>query len=238
LSGNHDPTELSSRFGCQESEAEIVLNSVSHLEIVEAFREDTVVHASGLTSTHIPVAENVLAEAYMTSAGRLHVRFLDKQVSALYLINYEQLDQWPEQRLEHTQLSSLLQAIQALNERNGALANIVQTISSIQVEFVASGDPSNLRPLSQSEVALRIGYHRSVVSRLIRGQQVLILSKIQSLANLMPSTKEVIAQVLNVHPEWTDSQVKSHLSKRFNVRISQRAVNYHRHALAREAKGP
>jgi antitoxin component HigA of HigAB toxin-antitoxin module len=237
LSGNYDAQELSARFGCEVREAEIVLNSLSHLEIVEAFTVDTAVHASGLPGTNIPVAENVIAEAHMTSAARLQVRFLDKQVSALYLINYEELEQWQERSSGHAELRSLLQAIQALNERNGALANIVQTISSIQVEFIASGDLSNLRPLSQSEVALRVGYHRSIVSRLIRGQRVLILNRTHSLADLMPRTQEVIARLIDVHPGWTDSQVKKYLTERFNLRISQRAVNYHRNALAKGAKG-
>ncbi len=237
LSGNSDPQALSSLFGCEVNEARLVLKSVSHLEIVAAFTEEAAVHASDLPAGNIPIAENVIAEALMTSDTRLQVRFLDKQVSALYLINYEQLEQWQEGSSGHDQLRSLLQAIQALNERNGALANIVQTISSIQLEFIASGDPSTLRPLSQSEVALRVGYHRSVVSRLIRGQRVMILNRPRSLVDLMPRTKEVIARLISLHPGWTDSRVKKYLAERFNVHISQRAVNYHRNALAKGTKG-
>jgi transposase len=230
MTGGYDAQGLAKRFGCQVAEAETVLKLVSHLEIVDAFREETSLPEY---EAPVPVNENIVAEVRMTDDLRLQVRFIDKQASALYLIDYEQLELFQKPEYEQAEVSSLMQAIHVLNERSGALANIVQTICSMQMEFIASADLCALSPVSQSEIAYRVGHHRSVVSRLIRGQRVLISNKTYSLAELMPRTKEVIARLIQAHPDWTDSQLKQHLEKRFNVQISQRAVNYHRHALTR-----
>ncbi|HKY42877.1 MAG TPA: hypothetical protein VJM50_07255 [Pyrinomonadaceae bacterium] len=234
LSGSYDSRELSSRFGCDITEAEDTLKLVSHLEFIEAFREDSAVESFGLRVARAP-EENVLAEVRIASGVRLEVRFLDNQKSGLYLVNYRDLEhlEAPDQAV---QIRSLIEAIQALNERSGTLANIVQTISSIQRDFIASGDFLDLRPLSQAEVALYVGCHRSVVSRLIRGEKVLISNRTLLLSELMPRTKDVIGRLLEATPYRTDSQIAKHLLQKFNIRITPRAVNHHRNALAKETK--
>lgn len=227
LSGRFSARHLSDRFGCSLAEAQAVLDVLDRLDLQEMFN---VTEPFSEVARSLPTAaETLLAEAWVDERNKLHLRLLNDRHTVRYVIDRHRLEAWMKTRGNDPELRPLLEALHALNERGGALAAIAYAVCSAQRAFLASGNLLDLRPLSQADVARQTGYHRSVVCRLIRGQSVKTPHGRLTLRELMPRRREVIARLRDAHPDWTDGQIADELLRRFGIKLSRRAVTYHRH---------
>ncbi len=228
LSGRYSARQIAERFGCTVAEAQALLEALDRLELQEMLGEPTVALPSLVTPSKIP-AEQLLAEVWVDEWGQVRWRFMDAQLTQRYLVDRQRLEEWKRQHGENAELPQLLAALQALNERSGTMASLLQTLCRLQRDFLRTGNPLDLRPLTQAEVARQIGCHRSVVCRLIKGQWLKTPHGRIALAELFPSRKEVVNRLHAAHPEWSDRQIANYLRERFGIRLSRRAVTYHRH---------
>lgn len=228
LSRDYPSEVIAERFGCSVKEAKGLLNVISRMEIIDAFREAE----SPRFFPAVPAApsgDELVAEAWIEPSGNLQVRVIDDRTSARYLVNQPLLKDWAAAR-DNPEILSLLENLHAINEHSGALTAIVERVCHLQRGFIASGKPLGLRPLTQADVARQLGYNRSVVSRLVRGRQVQTIHGRYTMSELMPRTHDVIARLVEAYPSWSDSRIAGYLKERFDVVISRRSVNYHRDA--------
>ncbi len=230
LSGDYNAQQIAERFGCSLEEADTLLNAIIQLEIIETFSELTAPPTGSVSppSDH----ETVVAEVVLDGKGQIQLLWHTQRLNTRYRIDHEHLQVWLKMQGDSPELRAILQKVLALNEYAGAMNAIVHTVCVAQREFLLSGDPQDLRPLPQAEVARLTGYHRSVVSRLIRGQLIQTPHGRYRLQSLMPTRKAVIQRLIQTHPEWSDSQIATYLQQRFGGRLSRRAVNYHRQSSA------
>jgi len=233
LSGRCSAGELSDRLGCPLAEAENLLDSIDRLCVLEEISGSGVSSPSGVPAA-VSTGEALLPEAWVDDQGSLHLRFLSKQ--RRYAIDQQRLNDWKKTEGAGEELRRFLEAVQALNERGSALASIVHTVCSVQNGFIASGNPLDLGPLSQSDVARLTGYHRSVVCRLTREQWIVTPHGRFALKQLMPRLQEVIGRIVEVHPDWANRQIAEYLQQRFGVAVSHRDVAYHRNRLTKQAR--
>jgi RNA polymerase sigma-54 factor len=228
LSGRYSARQIAERFGCTVAEAQALIEALDRLELQEMLGEPTVALPSPVTPTKIS-DEQLLAEVWVDEMGQLRWRFIDAHLTQRYLVDRQRLEEWKRQHGENAELPQLLTALQALNERNGTIAMLLQTLCRLQRDFLRTGNPLDLRPLTQAEVARQIGCHRSVVCRLIKGQWLKTPHGRIALVELFPSRREVIARLHSAFPHWSDRQIADYLRERFGIRLSRRAVTYHRH---------
>jgi hypothetical protein len=228
LSGRYSARQIAERFGCTVAEAQALIEALDRLELQEMLGEPTVALPSPVTPTKIS-DEQLLAEVWVDEMGQLRWRFIDAHLTQRYLVDRQRLEEWKRQHGENAELPQLLTALQALNERNGTIAMLLQTLCRLQRDFLRTGNPLDLRPLPQAEVARQIGCHRSIVCRLIKGQWLKTPHGRLALVELFPSRREVIARLHSAFPDWSDRQIADYLRERFGIRLSRRAVTYHRH---------
>lgn len=226
LSGNAPSAEIASRFACSVDEAVELCAAVSRFHILEAF-DQAPTSRQGATGGTPQVSKLVVAHAEVHRTTGLRLQILDERLTARYSINRDALRAWGATE-SNDQLRDIVDRISAINERCGAMHVLLHTTCSLQRDFIASGDLIDMRPLFQAEVARRIQYHRSVVSRLVREKLIETPHGRYELAELMPGPGEVIARTACAHPDWTDARIAQHLFDRFAVRLSRRVVNYHR----------
>ncbi len=224
LSGRCSARELSDRFGCPLAEAKNLLDSIDRLCILGEISSPSVSLPSGAPAVG-STGEALLPEAWVDDHGSLHLRFLSNQ--RRYVIDWQRLNEWKKSESAGEELRQFLEAVQALNERGNALANIVRTVCSVQKSFIASGNLLDLGPLSQSEVARLTGYHRSVVCRLTREQWIMTPHGRFVIRQLMPRLQEVIGRLAEAHPDWGNRQIAEYLQQCFGVVVSHRDVSYH-----------
>ncbi|GBC98895.1 hypothetical protein HRbin17_01412 [bacterium HR17] len=226
LSGRYSPEVIAQRFGCSVAEARSLLDALDHLEVQE------MVVGAPLTMEplpQVPATDSLLAEVWVDNEGQVRWRFVQQRYYLRYLIDWERLAEWKRRQGTAPALTDLLDALQALNERSGVLASLVHRVCQAQREFLVTGAPLSLRPLTQAEVARQIGCHRSVVCRLVRGQWIKTPHGRIPLTDLLPRTQEIVARLFHTYPDWSDQQIADYLQQRWGVRLSRRTVTYHRH---------
>ncbi len=115
-----------------------------------------------------------------------------------------------------------------INQRLSALSRLITTLCSQQLEYLSTGDPRQLKPLAQAELARQLGEHPSTVSRLIRGKSVETPWGKIPLLFLCQSKTDVVARLIGEYPKLTDQEVVSRLREDYDCYIARRTVAYHR----------
>jgi hypothetical protein len=123
---------------------------------------------------------------------------------------------------------AFLRRIQSVGTRKAAVAAVVCAVFRAQSRFFVSGDPSDLAPLTQADLARRAKVAPSTVSRAIRGKGIEFRDRRYALHDLLVSRAQAIARVLDELPEVPDRVVAEVLSRRWGLRLSRRALAYHR----------
>ncbi|MDD5457096.1 MAG: hypothetical protein PHV30_08700 [Candidatus Margulisbacteria bacterium] len=125
-----------------------------------------------------------------------------------------------------------------MNERKKLLKQLLELFCEYQ-DIGMFKSMSFLRPLTQKEIADRLGLSYSFVSRLVNRKYVLINSKNILLKNLLQNriknsqlTGYFLKNILqdpNIRGK-SDAQVKE-LLQAYNIKISRRLVNYYKHKI-------
>lgn len=156
------PSELAAKFNVSPAEVEAAIDFIKSLEPRpgRAFGGET-------NPSLIP---DVLVELV---AGNVEITLLDDRIGRLYISpRYRALlagDGDPDQetvRFLKNRLTAAASFIRAIHQRRRTLEKVVAAIFERQREFLVVGEPG-LEPLTMEEVAEKVGFHVSTVSRAV-----------------------------------------------------------------------
>jgi len=128
---------------------------------------------------------------------------------------------------------SLLRRIRQVNDRKSMLQRVLAAIVAAQSAYFAGAGLAALKPLSQAEVARRVGEHPSTVSRLLRDKAIETDAGQIRLKDLFVSRGSVIGRLAEENPEASDRRLAELLRERYGISLSRRAIGYHRVKSAR-----
>ena len=157
-----------------------------------------------------PAQGNVLGEVRWEGDGP-GLRYACAAFDRVYLFDEERLAAVLAHRNEDPGLKRLISRLRLVNTRNRLTHALVQTLLAAQAEYLRSGDPLRLRPLSQAELAARLRASgicpviadASRVSRLVR-----------RLALRLPGGKLVLVRKLCPKPRDLHRSFVAHVVKR------------------------
>jgi len=124
----------------------------------------------------------------------------------------------------------LFKKLELINSRKDTLTQILRNIIDKQALYLESGDLKSLLPLSQKELAGKIGLAPSSVSRAIRGKSVDTPRGGEiPLKDFFPRPKrfkkELLRQLLETDKELSsDEAIRAKLREKFGVAISRRLI--------------
>ena len=151
-----------------------------------------------------------------------------------YLINYERFEELNKSgafgRDEARETTQLFRKLELINSRKDTLNQILQGIVDRQTLYFQTSDSRSLLPVSQKELAKKIGLAPSSVSRAITGKSIdTPWGEEVPLKNFFPRPKrfrkELLGQLLEGdHELSSDEMIRSRLWEKFGVAISRRSV--------------
>jgi DNA-directed RNA polymerase specialized sigma54-like protein len=149
-----------------------------------------------------------------------------------YAIDYERFEQIKGSltEAEAKQVRQLLRRLELVNTRKDTLTRTLQAVVERQALYLESGDLKALLPLSQKELARKLGLAPSSVSRAIKGKSIdTPWGKEIPLKHLFPRPKsfkkELLRRVIETEKGITsDEAIKAKLREKFGIAISRRSV--------------
>jgi len=193
--------------------------------------------------------ENKIGGIYYTKVasiikekGKYRISYLNFNVyRGRYIINYEKIEQLKRQnyfkKTEIKELSKLLQNLELINNRKQVIHSILEGIIEYQNSYLDSGDPLDLKPLSQRELSRKIGISHSHICRVIRYKTIETSWGVEKkLSFFFPNRKAVVKRhmekLLNEQKNnISDQKLKLQLERRLNFSISRRSIAIYRNEL-------
>jgi transposase len=131
---------------------------------------------------------------------------------------------------EVKEIRQLFKRLEIINSRKDTVTRVLQGIVEKQAPYFESGDPKALLPLSQRELAKKIGLVPSSISRAIGGKSLETpWGREKALKDFFPRPrmfrKELVRQLLETGEEFpSDEAIKAKLEQTFGVSISRRSI--------------
>jgi len=151
-----------------------------------------------------------------------------------YSIDYESFEELREEGAfggpEVKEIRQLFSRLELINSRKDTMTRILQEIVERQALYFQCGDLKALLPVSQRELAKRIGVVPSSISRAIRGRSVETpWGEEKVLKDFFPRPrrfkKELVRRLLETEEELlSDEAIRARLEHEFGVSISRRSV--------------
>ena len=164
-----------------------------------------------------------------------------------YLIDYERFEELNNSgafnKDEARETRQLFKKLELINSRKDTLNQILQGIVDRQTLYFQAGDSRSLLPVSQKELAKKIGLAPSSVSRAIRGKSIdTPWGEEIPLKNFFPRPKrfrkELLGQLIESDAALSsDEMIRIRLKEKFGVAISRRSVANLREELKIPATG-
>jgi len=164
-----------------------------------------------------------------------------------YQINYERFEELNKRGAfgedEARETRQLFKKLELINSRKDTLNQILRGIVDKQTLYFQTGDSRSLLPVSQKELAQKIGLAPSSVSRAIRGKSINTpWGEEVALKHFFPHPKrfrkELLGQLLEGDDELSsDEMIRTRLREKFGVAISRRSVANLREELKIPATG-
>jgi len=228
LSGEMGAEEISRHYHCSVREAEMLVaaaEQISFAESYEAMVEGMAPTSSGTASSS---GETPVAYVSVQDDGAYRLEF---DGDSVYVQRYrirpksieesELLDGNPE-------LRELIDRARFINQRMSVLSRIICAVCERQKQFFVSGDPVQLRPLSQADIARDLKEHQSTISRIIRSKVIGTPHGVFPLTYLCQNKTDVVARLVQAYPDKPDTQIRDILLDEYGCRIARRTVAYHR----------
>jgi len=228
LSGERTSADVQRRYGCTAAEARSVSSLIDRVHILDSMEQ---AEAGGGRLTGQPCRQSggfLAAHVELGPDRTPVVHCVDHPLVTTYVVDRERLDAFLELRGSGGDSERLLDGIRSLNERQWTLLAVINSLVAFQSAFVASGMLSDLAPITQAELARRVGCARSTVCRLVRGVLVGMPHGVYAIPELMPGVGEVIGRLHSECPDLTDSEIGRRLHQALGLNVSRRLVNYHR----------
>ncbi|RLE08544.1 hypothetical protein DRZ78_00895 [Candidatus Aerophobetes bacterium] len=176
---------------------------------------------------------------------------LDKEsylIKGRYLINYNRFEQLIAEkkftRVQINRISAFFKKLNLINRRTTTLYQVIYHLKEIQRRFFESENPQDLVPLTQSELARRIGVYPSSISRAIADKSILTPLGEEKPLKFFFSKKRVQNLLLEILAEekremkagilsgpLSDEEIRKRLKRRYGVNMSRRTVCKYRKAL-------
>lgn len=221
------------------------LGSLCGLEVAEVlavrgFLDSYLLRASQAANPDGPGAPGwaLLAEVELGPRG-LEVFFLSpNEARGPYVIDYDRLQSFrrdpPLSPRELGRLRELLRKLELLNARRTTLERLLNEMLRVQKAYLESEGAVPLAPLTQREMAARLGLSPSAICRTLKGRGLRTpWGKVTPLSDLFPSRRKVVSckvrDLVREVPSLSDEGLRALLHERCGVSISRRMVNYHRH---------
>ena len=173
---------------------------------------------------------------------RLSNRFLPKiKINQEYVQSLKKAHDLKAKEFLRTYLQRAKNLINAVQEREENLYQLVEFLAQHQREFVESG-PAHLKPLTMKKAAKYIGVSESTISRLANQKYIQLpwgcVQLKQFFLNPLSYTNDLprqaileeIKEILSANPKLSDAKIREKLLDR-GIQISRRTVNKYRHLL-------
>lgn len=219
--------EIAAECDLEVSEIQKINNLIDDFSVMSEFY-----HPSNVTSDSIRYSR--VASVERDRDGLVIGYFSASLARGRYTIDYERFEEIKTTgaftEAEGKEARQLFKKLELINSRKDTVTQILQNIIEKQAFYLESGDLKSLLPLSQKELAKKIGLTPSSVSRAIRGKSIdTPWGEEIPLKNFFPRPKrfrkELLRQLLETETEpLSDEAIKDRLDKEFGVSVSRRSV--------------
>lgn len=174
----------------------------------------------------------------------------DYLVKGKYSINYERYEElYRNRNLAQEKLnrvSKIFKMLNLVNRRTTTIYQIIYHIKEAQSDYLYSGDPGRLRPLTRRELARRIGVHPSSITRVMADKSIGTPQRKElPLKFFFPSQKEITKSYLRdlleeekillqdqrLSRPYSDKVIRERLYRDYHIMVSRRAVAKYRKEL-------
>lgn len=165
-------------------------------------------------------------------------------VEGRYIINFERFEEIKKagefNQNELKEIKVLFDKLRLVNSRKTTIYRVIQNIIEAQCNFLKSGNIKDLKFLTQTSLAEKIGVEASLISRAINGKAVRIPQGREiSLKTFFPTKKELgkelIKQIIEqektelqnkvIKKPYSDGQIQKKLKEDYSISISRRSVS-------------
>ncbi len=219
--------EIAAECDLEVLEVQKINNLIDDFSIMSEFY-----HPSNVTSDSIRYSR--VASVERDRDGLVIGYFSASLARGRYTIDYERFEEIKTTgaftEAEGKEARQLFKKLELINSRKDTITQILQNIIEKQAFYLESGDLKSLLPLSQKELAKKIGLTPSSVSRAIRGKSIdSPWGEEIPLKNFFPRPKrfrkELLRQLLETETEpLSDEAIRDRLDKEFGVSVSRRSV--------------
>jgi len=219
---------------------------------IDKFQIQSILGSSSLSPSAAPASPGFFKIVSIERRGNeLIICPLEKEsylIKGRYFINYNRFEKLiAEKKFTRNwinKISALFKKLNLINRRTTTLYQVIYHIKEIQRKFFESENPEDLVPLTQSELARRIGVYPSSISRAIAGKSILTPRGEEKPLKFFFSKKRVQNFLLEVLAEerkrikkgilsrpLSDEEIKRWLEKQYGVSMSRRTVCKYRKVL-------
>jgi len=143
---------------------------------------------------------------------------------------------------ERKRAEKLLKKIEFADKRKTTLYRALEILISVQADYLATGDPSRRRPLSQKTLAKNLEVDASVLNRLVSNKSIQMPWGMEApMEVLLPSSKKVnldrLYSIAAEQPQLSDTRLCAELRARHGVELSRRSIAQYRKDLSLAAAG-
>lgn len=227
---NLSAAAIGARTGLSPDQVTRVNDLINEVAVHSEFYHPSTLAPEG----HLPYYKVAVIEKDET--GTLLPRFLSPRfLRGRYVVDREALGRLRQEgffsREELRSLDALLHDMELINGRRSTLYQVLQGVLARQKAYIASGDPRDLRPYSQRDLARETGIDTSLICRAVRGRSIeLPCGREVALKNLFTSRKYVIGHAIceiiaGSDRALTDQRIRERLRERTGFAISRRTVN-------------
>jgi len=229
--------EIARECDLEVSEVQKINNLVDELSIMSEFYHPSTVTSGGIHYSKVASVEK-------DEKGFIIGYFSASLARGRYSIDYERFEESKAAGVlteaEVKEVKQLFRKLELINSRKDTLTQILQNIIDKQAVYLESGDLKSLLPLSQKELAEKIGLAPSSVSRAIKSKSIdAPWGEEIPLKHFFPRPrrfkKELVKRLLETEAGLaSDEAIRVKLWEKFGVAISRRSVA----SLRKELKFP
>ncbi|MBI4871549.1 MAG: hypothetical protein HY814_08275 [Candidatus Riflebacteria bacterium] len=229
-----DPEAILRRVSCPEEEVFAALAALDKIQVLNSLHfdmRDSRGPSRAEKSRGTVVAEVVSGQGNLD----LELRLLGDRI---YDVKYRLHTEQPGLHLNARE-RELIEQLRAVNQRKTVLCRIVSCLFRRQYRYLLSGDCLHMAPLTQAQVARELQEEEATVSRLARDKLIVtpqgefplrkLFRKVADLVHDLIVLREAAELAAGKRREpYTDSELQRILEHEYGVRLSRRAVTYHR----------
>jgi len=219
--------EIAQKCDLDVSEVQKINSLIDEFSIMSEFYHPSNITSGGIRYSRVASVEN-------DGEGFVIGYFSASVARGRYSIDYERFDELKVAgaftEAEVKEARRLFKKLELINSRKETLTQLLQSIVAEQALYLQSGDSRSLLPLSQKELAKKIGVAASSVSRAISGKSIdAPWGEEIPLKNFFPRPKkfrkELLRQLLETDNGFSsDEAIRTELRERYGVAISRRSV--------------